>query len=310
MEYPGAFYHVFNRGNRREKIYRDSEDYETFEQYLIEAAEWSGVELFAWCLMPNHFHLLLETPDGNLSQFMRRLKTRYAKHFNQIYRLVGHVFQGRYRAILCDKESYLLELVRYIHLNPLKVKTGSLCKSPEEWSWSSHRHYLRGQGPSILKRGMGQVLSRFGGDITGAVQRYQQFVAEGLSGSPWEKQYRIATVSHCGNDAFIKDAWERAEKSPPDSSGKKMTPESLARLMLPMFEIGEPELLSDSRRRQVSLLRQVLIHVGKQDYRLSNVSLAGYLGKDPSMVSQILRRSASQSEIQDKIEQVRKALSS
>jgi putative transposase len=138
LEYPGAFYHVYSRGNRRERIFWGKEDYKVFEAILLEAGRWSGVRLYAWCLMPNHFHLLVETPEGNLSQFMRRLLTR-ARNFNKTHRLVGHVFQGRYRTVVCDKETYLLELVRYIHLNPIKVLKGSLAQRPEDWPWSSHR---------------------------------------------------------------------------------------------------------------------------------------------------------------------------
>ena len=126
LQFEGALYHVFSRGNRRERIYETDSDYAMFEKIMIEAMNWSGVQLYAWCLMPNHFHLLLETPEGNLSEFMQRLATRYAKYFNWAHKKVGHVFQSRYGARLCDKESYFTELVRYIHLNPYRTKGKAL----------------------------------------------------------------------------------------------------------------------------------------------------------------------------------------
>src|SRR3989338_7030618 len=104
-----------------------------FETLLLRAAEWSGISLYAWCMMPNHLHILVETPEGNLSQFMRRLLTAYARHFNVKHKLVGHVFQGRYKAIVCDKEAYLLELIRYIHLNPMRLKEGAMAERVDEW---------------------------------------------------------------------------------------------------------------------------------------------------------------------------------
>jgi|SRR5579864_5366138 len=122
LQLEGALYHVFGRGNRRQRIFLDEADYREFEDFLLDAVERSGAVLFAWCLMPNHFHLLLQTLKANLSELMGRLLTGYARYFNRRYRLVGHLFQNRYKSILCEREAYLLELVRYIHLNPFRVK--------------------------------------------------------------------------------------------------------------------------------------------------------------------------------------------
>src|SRR5437879_5707562 len=118
IQFEGAFYHIYDRGNRRERIFLDDADYARFERMMLEAADRSGVRLFRWSLMPNHFHLLVETPEANIAEFMGRLLTRYAQYFNWRHNLVGHVFQGRYGARVCDKEAYFLELIRYIELNP------------------------------------------------------------------------------------------------------------------------------------------------------------------------------------------------
>src|ERR1035441_5199163 len=140
LQYPGAFYHVFHRGNRKERIFWDDLDYEKFEEFMIESMNWSGVMLYDWSLLPNHFHFLLETPDGNLAEFMQRLLTRYAKYFNWAHKKVGHVFQGRYQAKVCEKENYFLELIRYVELNPYRTKKGPLARLGE-WKWSSFRYY-------------------------------------------------------------------------------------------------------------------------------------------------------------------------
>ena len=147
--------------------------------------------------MTNHFHLLVETVDGNLSQGMRQLNGVYTQHYNQRHRLVGHLFQGRYKAILVQKESYLLELARYIVLNPVRA---NLVPSPGDWQWSSH-HYLvhSAHRPAWLEGDT--VLGRFGQERTAAIQAYQEFVLAGLN-----KTSPLAATRHrilLGDDAFV-----------------------------------------------------------------------------------------------------------
>ena len=131
VEYPGAVYHITCRGNEKKAIFRDSLDRESFLEILIQSQKIYGVRLFAYVLMENHFHFLLETPLGNLGQFMRRFNITYTSYFNRAHKRVGHLYQGRYKSILVDGESYLSELSRYIHLNPVRIK-GLKNKTPEE----------------------------------------------------------------------------------------------------------------------------------------------------------------------------------
>jgi putative transposase len=119
--YPGAFFHCINRGNRREKIFWEEEDYEQMLKCLGEACKRYDVLVHGFCLIPNHYHLLLQQQEQPVSSAMRSLGTNYATYFNRKYHKVGHVFQGRYRGILCDKPAYLLSLIRYIHLNPMRA---------------------------------------------------------------------------------------------------------------------------------------------------------------------------------------------
>jgi len=135
IEYPGAYYHVTARGNERKAIFRDVLDRKKFLVILSSSIEQFVVRLHAYVLMDNHYHLLVETPAGELSRAIRYLNGVYTQYINRRYRRVGHLFQGRYKAILIDKDSYLIELSRYIHLNPWRVRGGS--RDPLRYRWSS-----------------------------------------------------------------------------------------------------------------------------------------------------------------------------
>ena len=136
LEFAGALYHVTSRGDRREDIYEDDEDRVAFLNVLASVARRFNWLVHAYCLMSNHYHLLIETPDGNLSQGMRQLNGVYTQYSNRRHRRVGHLFQGRYKAILVQKESYLLEVACYIVLNPVRA---GMVRSAGDWPWSSYR---------------------------------------------------------------------------------------------------------------------------------------------------------------------------
>jgi len=136
IEFPGALYHITSRGDRREDIYLGDGDRRLFLALLAEVCErfnWSG---HAYCLMSNHYHLLIETPDGNLSKGMRQLNGVYTQRFNDVHGRCGHVFQGRYKAIIVEKDAYLQEVARYIVLNPVRAR---MVGDPQDWPWSSYR---------------------------------------------------------------------------------------------------------------------------------------------------------------------------
>ena len=206
-EFSGALYHVFARGNRREPIFLDEDDYQSYVERLRTAAERMGVAVIAYCLMPNHPHLCLRTDGTPLSVFMQRLNTRHARRFNDKYELCGHLHQGRYQALLVDEETYLLRLVRYIHQNPVRA---GLVKTLEGWRFSSHRDYL--SETSWLDRQ--PVLSHF---VTRA--DYKRFMAQ-----PAEKEDLVAFsktglgVQYAGTTASVKqvfaDTRAHREKAP------------------------------------------------------------------------------------------------
>jgi putative transposase len=139
IEYHGAWYHVMNRGRRGEEIYTEKNDYKLFIEILKESAELFNIKIAAYCLMPNHYHLLLHTPDGNLSRCMRHINGIYTQRFNRLHKYDGPLFRGRYKNIIVDVDNYLLELLRYIHKNPLRA---GLSDDLNDYEWSSHGGYL------------------------------------------------------------------------------------------------------------------------------------------------------------------------
>jgi REP element-mobilizing transposase RayT len=202
LEFPGAVYHVTARGDRQEPIFDDDDDRLAFLELLAREVGQQGWLLYAFCLMGNHYHLLLETPEPNLVRGVRRLNGVYTQAFNRRHGRVGHVLQGRYKAILVHKDSYLLELCRYVVLNPVRA---GMAASAGQWAWSS---YLATAGrmscPDWLAAD--QVLALFASNRGQARRAYARFVAEGLrSASPWD---HLKGQIYLGPDAFI----ERMEK--------------------------------------------------------------------------------------------------
>lgn len=184
LQYPGALYHVTSRGNARQAIYTDPVDYTLWLSVLASVLERAHWRCYAYCLMPNHYHLLIETPDGNLSMGMRHLNGLYTQRVNRRHGRVGHVFQGRFKALVIDRESYLLELCRYVVLNPVRA---GIIKRVTQYRWSSYRA-TAGFAPAPAWLSRDWVLAQFSLRRARAEQLYRQFVEEGIptTASPWE----------------------------------------------------------------------------------------------------------------------------
>jgi REP element-mobilizing transposase RayT len=184
ISYPGVLYHVTTRGNARQAIYLDDVDRWVFLAALAEVVTRYHWQCHAYCLMDNHYHLLLETPQGNLSAGMRQLNGVYTQRFNRRHARVGHVFQGRFKAVLVEHESYLLELCRYVVLNPVRV---GVVKQPERYRWSSYRATSGlEKAPEWLAREW--LLGQFSSQQRRAESKYRQFVQDGIGlASPWRQ---------------------------------------------------------------------------------------------------------------------------
>jgi REP element-mobilizing transposase RayT len=182
IEFPDALYHVTTRGDRRENIFDDDQDRQIFLSTLEQVVTQFNWICYAWCLMDNHYHLLIQTPDGNLSKGMRQLNGVYTQASNRRHQRAGHLFQGRFKAILVDRDAYLLELTRYVVLNPVRA---GMVKQPTDWSWSSYRASV-GLEPAAPWLAVDRLQSQFAKRRSLARQRYAQFVAEGIkAASPW-----------------------------------------------------------------------------------------------------------------------------
>ncbi|NHZ94946.1 transposase [Massilia sp. CCM 8734] len=190
LEFPGALYHVTARGNRRHPIYLDDADRRAWFGALRDACARSNCVVHAYCQMNNHFHLLIETIDGNLSAAMRQLNGNFSRGFNRRHNTVGHLFQGRYHAVLVQKESYLLELARYIVLNPVRA---GLVALPQDWEWSSYR-WMRADADAPSWLDTQWLLNQFGSTPEMAVAAYRDFVARGMGAENPLKSARHALL--------------------------------------------------------------------------------------------------------------------
>ncbi|MCW5623552.1 MAG: transposase [Burkholderiales bacterium] len=197
IEFPGGLFHVTSRGDRRENIYLSDDDRVVWLDIVGAVCKRFNWACHAWCQMDNHYHLLIETPEGNLSQGMRQLNGVYTQYINRTHQRVGHVFQGRYKAILVQKDAYLLELARYVVLNPVRA---GVVKRPEQWAWSSHRALLgKADRPAWLHTDW--ILGQFGQRRGRAVEKYEDFVRAGVGlPSLWEN---LRHQIYLGNDDFI-----------------------------------------------------------------------------------------------------------
>jgi REP-associated tyrosine transposase len=208
IELSGGVYHVTSRGDRREDIYLTDEDRETWLEVFGQVCERFNWVCHAWCQMTNHYHLLLETPEANLAQGMRQLNGVYTQRFNRAHDRVGHVFQGRYKAILVERDSHLLELARYVVLNPLRAK---MVRRLENWPWSSYLATCgQAEAPAWLQTDW--ILAQFGQRRSNAIAKYVAFVHEGARlPSVWSQ---LQGQIYLGSEAFVKKMQALIEQKP------------------------------------------------------------------------------------------------
>lgn len=251
ISYPGAFYHITARGNERKNIFLTDRDREKFLSYLGSATERYEAAVHVYCLMGNHYHLLLETPAGNLIDIMRHINGAYTTYFNKKRNRSGHLLQGRYRAILVDVDEYAKELSRYIHLNP--VRAGAAAR-PEEYRWSSYQDYIgERKPPEWLHREL--VLGFFGKKEAAAGKKYRKFVEAAVGQKIESPLDKIMHSAFLGSREFvetIKETYLREEKS---GGGVPALKSLKAR---PSLEIIEKEVsnlagLKPAEQKQVSL---------------------------------------------------------
>ncbi len=284
IAYPGAVYHVTSRGNARQRIVRDDNDRKRFIQTLADMVEQYGVLCHTWVLMNNHYHLLVETPHANLSPAIRHLNGVYTQAFNRRHGRVGHLFQGRFNAILVDRESYLLGLCRYVVLNPVRAK---LVTHPREWRWSSYRATSgEEQGQAWLSSDW--ILGQFAQRRHRAQQAYRQFVQEGIvqKASPWAN---LSGQIYLGSEAFRRRVQRgiRAGDDPeiPKAQSRPVRPsaERLLGRIAGVYGLKREALLRSTRRP--SEARQAAMYLLRHEAGLPLREIARRFGVGYSAVS-------------------------
>jgi len=281
IEYSGAFYHVINRGIERRQLFGVDEDYEFFLKICWGLNVRYQVKLLAYCLMPNHYHLFLRTEAGGLQRYMHELGSRYGKHYNRRCHRIGPIFQGRYRALLVDAERRALDVVRYIHMNPVKAE---LVDTPGAYRWSSYREYVGEEGTRSVD--VDFVLSRFRGTRTGRIRQLRAFTS-GKGGAGYSPEVGAVGGLIVGGERFVD--WVKKEKVP------RRRPINVAR----WAELQKPSAgLKRSMRRRVEaitgdegLRRKLLVCGLKYSTPLSLGEIARMVGMGSiSAVSQTIRR--------------------
>jgi putative transposase len=273
IEYPEAVYHITSRGNEKKPVYKDDRDRDNFLTTLDKVNKRYNWLCHAYCLMDNHFHLLIETPDGNLSLGMRQLTGVYAQAFNKRHRRVGHLFQGRYKAILIQKDSHLLEVCRYVVLNPVRAH---LVEDPGQWRWSSYGATAgREKLPACLTTGW--VLGQFSSKRRKAEREYREYVHLGIGkASIWAGVRGQAIL---GEDDFVHRLAEYLgrHKDVPE------IPKSQRYATRPALEkIFNGSIVSDKPKRD-RVIREAV-----EKFGYTQRAVADYLGFHFTYVSRIL----------------------
>ncbi len=275
VEFEGALYHVTSRGNAGDKVFADDDDRYAFIAALSETVGRFGWRCHAYCLMSNHYHLLIETPQSNLSRGMHFLNGVYTQRFNRRHRRRGHLLQGRYKAILVERDSHLLELARYVVLNPVRAK---MVRSAKDWPWSSYRATVgHVESPEFLY--VDGILAQFDARRDRAVHAYRHFVRQGRDVDVWQG---LRAGSLLGSDEFVEQMRPRLLEAPPDPNVLRRERDAARPSLGEIFRGADDKLT-----RNACIYTAVRVH----HYRLQEVG--EHLGLHFSTVSVIAKREAS-----------------
>jgi REP element-mobilizing transposase RayT len=323
LDAPGVLHHVMGRGIEKRKIFRNDTDRSDFVERLASLAAKDAMDVYAWCLIPNHFHLLIKTKNQPLSKSMRQLLTGYAVSFNRRHRRHGHLFQNRYKSIVCQEDAYLLELVRYIHLNLIRAdlveNLPELGRSP----WSGHSALM-----GKIKRAWQDtdyILSLFG-SRRNRRRRYFQYVEKGIELGSRPELVGGGLIRSMGGWSSVKAVRKRNEKSAFDQrvlgdsefvlslrsdlddmvkrnlrlSGQRIDIAGLTKMVCEKYDISINELRSGSRRDAVIKARQAVSWLCVTELGYSGAEVARYLGVTNSCVTRIVS-SGSRPDVDDLI---------
>ena len=311
LDAPGVLHHIMGRGIERNKIFISDKDREDFIERLSAMAEEGAMDVYAWALLPNHFHVLAKTKNRPLSSSMRRILTGYAVNFNKRHRRYGHLFQNRYKSIVCQEEAYLRELVRYIHLNLLRARIvkdfNGLNRSP----WSGHSALM---GRVERKWQDTEYVLSFFGDGRAGRKNYRKYVEDGLELGRRPELVGGGLIRSLGGWSEVLSLRERDERHAFDQrilgdsefvqevkselndlmkrnlrlSGRLIDFDTLFERVCKNYDIWAGELRSGSRRHKVVKARRVLFWVGVRELGYSGAEVARYLGVSTSCVNRFI----------------------
>ena len=325
IDAPGALHHIIVRGIERKAIFRDLKDYHNFRERLGRILEDTDTPCFAWSLMKNHVHLLIRTGHVPLSTVMRRLLTGYAQQFNRRHKRHGHLFQNRYKSILCEEDPYLLELVRYIHLNPLRAGIVGDLKALSTYPQTGHSA-LMGKIKNEWQD-TGYVLKLFGQTIRDARKAYHEFVLKGValghrpelvggglirSVGGWAvvKEYRSANIRVISDErilgssdfveSVLKLANEKYEKRT-HAIAQGINIDALIDIVADSLEISSNIIKSNNKQQPGGRARAIICYLASERLGISGAQLARELQLSPSAVSKLISR-GSQDNLTSKID--------
>jgi len=282
IHFPGAVYHVMLRGNHGQDVFSDDADRSRFYLLLQEGTERFKHRIHSFCLMTNHVHLAVQVRETPLSRIMQNLGFRYTQYVNRRQQKSGHLFQGRFKALLIDADGYLLELVRYIHLNPVRA---GMVEKPEAFPWSAHRAYLGLERLPWLTTDW--IYGQFAQHLGESRRRYKKFMAEGLHEGHRPEFHRGSFQGRAlGDDNFIEEALTRAD----ETINRDPSIESIIAAVCSAYGITEAEITSRSRVRKVSEARGLAALLVREAEGLLLVDLGKYVNLDLSSLSQAARR--------------------
>ena len=320
IDISGVIHHVIVRGIERRKIFVDDKDREEFLRRLTSSLEKTHCQCYAWCLIPNHFHILIRTGTSSLSTLMRSLLTGYALYFNKKHNRHGYLYQNRYKSILCQEEVYFLELIRYIHLNPLRSSQVRTMQELDKYRWCGHSALV-----GRIKREWqetGEVLIRFGKQRKKAIQEYRKHMRSGISmgkrddlmggglvrsAGGWKelekrkrrKDYQRGDERILGNGDFVERILEESNERFERQEllrRKGWDLERLAERVAEEFNIKVKEIVSKKRTRNLSRARSIIAFLGYNELGVQGAEIARYIAVSRSAITQAISRGKKEME--------------
>ena len=279
LHVPGGFYHVILRGNGGQDIFYSKEDRSRFLLLLQEATERFSCRLHVFCLMSNHLHLVVQVGETSLSKIVQNISFRYTRYINKRKNRIGHLFQGRYKALLVDGDIYLLELIRYIENNPVRA---GMVADPADYQWGSHRIYIGEETVPFLTTDF--VLRQFGDKITSSLKGYRDFVLKGVAEAHRSDFHQGGSDSRIlGDDDFIDTVLNRKPAL------KKIKLAAIVAYVCKQHKVSEKELRLPSRRRDYAEIRGIIGLLAVQLKAAPLTEVAEHFNRDLSTLSRIVR---------------------